>query len=124
MRRRRARPEDALRCLDLALREPMGSARRLQRLEQALLIYALGAYWPGAKTHDRRRGHARLTDADADAVATMQKLARDTGEQRPYTLAKIVAATLPSGGAQASTVIRRLVRAYCMQMDTSPIRIT
>ena len=92
-KRRRSRPEDALPCLDLALREPRGSARRLQRLEQALLIYALGKYWPGAKTC---RGHARIRDADA--VAAMQKLSATSR-------APIVAGTLKACTTEAEMVV-------------------
>ena len=78
MKRRRVRPEDALRYLDLALREPSGSARRKQRLETALLVYGISK-WPQATIVERRPLSARISDADA--IAAMQKRSRDTGEK-------------------------------------------
>ena len=113
MKRRRARPEDALRYLDLALSTPIDSARRRQLLDQALLVYSLGAYWPGATIGDRRRGGRRRHD-DAELVATMQKISKVTGETRHFTLARCAVDSLAPDrkNAEEESFIRRLVRAY------------
>ena len=113
MRRRRARPEDALRCLDLALREPLGSARRLQRLEQALLIYALGAYWPTATIGDRRRNSGRRRRDNTEMVAAMRALSKKSGELRPYSLARIALGDQDRNSGSYKGLQRRLARAYC-----------
>ena len=113
MRRRRARPEDSLRCLDLALHEPLGSARRLQRLEQALLVYMLGKYWQTATIGDRRRNSGRRRRDDTEMLAAMRAWSESSGELRPYSLARIVLGAQDRSSGSYAGRQRRLARAYC-----------
>jgi hypothetical protein len=114
MRRRPVRPADALRYLDLALAEPLNSARRRALQDHALLVYASGKYWV-ATIGDRRRGGRRRYN-DADMVTSMQKISKATGETRHFTLARHAVEGLPDGpdlkNAAFDSFLRRLVRAY------------
>ena len=113
MRTRRVRPEDALRYLELALSAPLGSARRLQRLEQALLVYMLGKYWQTATIGDRRRNSGRPRRDDTEMLAAMRALSEKSGELRPYSLARIALGDQDRSSGSYAGRQRRLARAYC-----------
>jgi hypothetical protein len=110
-RKKLVRSQDALDCLRWA--DEAGPNKKLRQtyLEMALFEYQAGKLNArfGAK-EDRRAGCKRIDDSKAKAL--MLKIAAETGETRPYTLARLAVESgeLDLRGAEPATVIRRLVR--------------
>ena len=112
MKQRPLNVKDAFRMLsrifEKANKHPRGSVERAAVLDSALLAYLMVTRFPGV-TLDRRKGRKRHQDDGA----IMQKVAKATGETRPYTLAEIAIKTgAVDSKVERDSTKRRLVRAY------------
>lgn len=116
-----ARPEDALAFLHRALKAPSNSEERQALLDWTLLTYCLGLVnWQKNLIGDRRGrpkgttgGQHHRHPNDADALRLMAQIANDTGELRPYTLARLAISKGPALPARTKEkTVRRLARRW------------
>jgi tetrahydrodipicolinate N-succinyltransferase len=108
---RYVRSEDALQFLQDAILAGPGPKR------QALLEAAMMAVYVGLlntrkfNVRDDRRGRPKgIRHNDAAALRLMEKIARDTGIEKPHALARMAVESgkVALGGASADSVVRRL----------------
>lgn len=118
-----ARPEDALVFLNDALAFPPKSKERQKMLEGALLAFHFGLInQKKFKARGDRRGrpsgtagvrHRRYNGGDDAALKFMARIEADTGESRPYALARVAVETgHASPTPSQERAIRRLADHY------------